>query len=403
MPNTFQTIAQGVGILKQYYQGPIVDQFNNEMPIYRGAEKGKHKWSGLQVQRPLKLKRHTGIGAVSDGGNLPSVGTAEVQQATIAAKFNYLRFGISGPMIKASQGDVGSFVRSAAYLLEEGYKDLKSDVNRQLSWDGTGWLARLSANVVSSNVLTIAGREATEDADKFLDTGMSVDIVTAGGTIVASGLDIVSITGSGLSATVTLSGNVTASSGDYLIRAGSNNNEMQGLLTALDGGTSTIYGINRAVYRQYQGNSLNANGSQLTLDLMQQAYNLGLRRGGAKYSAIYCDFDSLRMYQKLLTADKRYVNTVKGDGGFAEKDKTFLDFNGIPVVADKDCPTRIFFLDDTAIEKYVLAELEFSDETGSMMIAQVAADLFEVRLRLFANLFNAKPAACAVLRNYISP
>ena len=403
MANQFQTIAEGVGILKKYYRGPIVDQFNNDMPIYRGAEKGKYKWSGLQVQRPLKLKRHTGIGAVADGGILPAVGTAKVEQAIIESKFNYLRFGVSGPMIKASQGDVGSFVRSAAYLLEEGYKDLKNDVNRQLSWSGNGWLARLSANVVASNVVPLVGRESVEDADKFLDIGITVDIVTSAGTVVATGVEITAITGSGPTATITLSGNVSASSGDYIIRSGSNGNEMQGLLTALDGATTTIYGVDRSVYRQYQGNVVNANANQLTLDIMQQAYNLGLRRGGAKYSAIYTDFDTLRMYQKLLTADKRFSNTIKGDGGFASKDQFYLDFNGLQIVPDKDCPQRVFFLDETAIEKYVLAEMEFSDETGSMMIAQVAADLFEVRIRFFANLFNAKPSACAVLRNYISP
>lgn len=98
---------------------------NEETPIYRGAEKGKHSWSGYQVVRPLKVRRNQGIGATSDGGTLPAIGRQTPVQAIIAAKFNYLRFGITGPMIKASQNDVGSFVRSAAYELQEGYKDLQ--------------------------------------------------------------------------------------------------------------------------------------------------------------------------------------------------------------------------------------------------------------------------------------
>jgi hypothetical protein len=136
---------------------------------------------------------------------------------------------------------------------------------------------------------------------------------------------------------------------------------------------------------------------------MQQAYNEALRRGGPGLSAIYTDFDSLRMYQKLLTADKRYSNTVQGDGGFASKEKFYLDFNGIPVVPDKDCPPRIFFLPKSTIKKYVLCEMEFADETGSMMIAQSGVDSFEVRVRHFFNLFNEKPNASAVLMDYISP
>ncbi len=55
------------------------------------------------------------------------------------------------------------------------------------------------------------------------------------------------------------------------------------------------------------------------------------------------------------------------------------------------------------MKKYVLAELEWADETGSMMIAQTGADAFEVRLRFFFNLFPEKPNANAVLKSYTSP
>ena len=38
-----------------------------------------------------------------------------------------------------------------------------------------------------------------------------------------------------------------------------------------------------------------------------------------------------------------------------------------------------------------------------MMIAQVGADAFEVRVRHFYNLFNAMASASAVVKNYVSP
>lgn len=405
MSNLFQNIASGLAELKNFYQGPIKDQFSENLPIYRGAEKVKQGWSGYQVIRPLRVRRNQGIGATSDGGTLPNIGRQNVQQAIIAAKFNYLRFGVTGPMIKASASDVGSFVRSAAYELEMGYKDLKSDVNRQLSWDGTGTMALANANTSGSNSLVIKGRESTEAALKFVDVGLVFDIVSSG-TVVASGIEVLSIssgTPTSSTATLVLSAPVTCTAGDKIIRSGSNNNEIQGLLYALDGGTSTIYNIDRSTYIQYQGNVTDLASAQLKLDSLQQSYNEGLRRGASKFDAIYSDFDSLRYYQKLLTADKRYVNTVKGDGGFAEKDTFYLDFNGIPWVADKDCPTRIFFLPTDVIKAYVLAEMEFADETGTMYIAQTSSDSFEVRVRLFMNLFNEMPAGCSVLKTYISP
>lgn len=404
MANQFQDITSGLAELKNYYQGPIKDQFNEDLPIYRGSEKQKQGWSGYQAVRPIRVRRNQGIGATSDGGTLPSIGRQNSQQATVSAKFNYLRFGVTGPMIAASASDVGSFVRSAAYELEMGYNDLKSDVNRQLSWDGTGDLALVNTTAVASVSVVIKGRESTEAALKFVDVGLVFDVVS-GTTIVASGITVNAISGTpnGSTATLTLSAPVTVTAGDVLIRANSNNNEIQGLLYSLDGGTSTIYGIDRSTYISYQGNSQDLASAQLKIDSLQQSYNEGLRRGGAKYDAIYSDFDSLRYYQKLLTADKRYVNTTKGDGGFAAKDQFYLDFNGIAWVPDKDCPTRIFFLGSNVFKMYVLKELEFADETGTMYIAQTSTDSFEVRIRLFANLFNEQPSACAVLKTYTSP
>lgn len=404
MANQFQGISSGLAELKNYYQGPMKDQFSEDIPIWNGAEKEKKGWNGYQVIRPLRVRRNQGIGATSDGGVLPAIGRQTTVQATISSAFNYLRFGVTGPMIKASASDIGSFVRSASYELEMGYKDLKSDVNRQLSWDGSGTMAKANANTSGSSTLVIKGRESTEAALKFVDVGLTFDIVSAG-VVIQSGIQVNSISGTptGTTATLTLSAAVTCSADDTLVRSGSYGYEISGLLYALDGGTSTIYGVNRSTYMSYQGNTLNNGGNQLTLTNLQQLWNAGLQRGGAKYGAVYSDFLSLQYYQKLLTADKRYVNTQKGDGGFSDKDQVYLSWNGIPWVSDKDCPTRIFFLDKNALVNYLLAELEFADETGSMYIAQTSADQFEVRVRLFSNLFNEQPAACGALSNYASP
>lgn len=405
MANQFQSIQSGAAELKNFYQGPLVDQLNEDTPIYRGADKSKLAWSGLQVIRPLKVRRNQGIGATSDGGPLPNIGRQTTIQAQIQAKYNYLRFGITGPMIKASQNDIGSFVRSAAYELQEGYKDLQVDVNRQMSWNGNGTLARTNTNAVASTSIVIKGREDGEEALKFVDIDGAYDIYN-GSTLVQAGVTVTAITSgnaSSTTATLTVTPAVTSAANDVWVRQNSYGQEIQGLLTQLDGLTTTVFNIDRASYISTQGNQVDCSGGQLTLDLMQQAYNEGMRRGAAKYSAIYCDFGSLRMYQKLLTPDKRFNNTVKGDGGFAEKDKFYLDFNGIAMVPDQACPKRIFFLPMDVIEKMVLSEMEFADETGSMYLAQVGTDALESRVRFFANLFNSKASASAVLTNYISP
>jgi hypothetical protein len=411
MANQFQSISSGIGELKNFYQGPMIDDLNETIVMHKFCESKKDGWSGYQVNRPLRVQRNQGIGATSDGGNLPKIGRQGTIQATFQSAFNYLRFGVTGPMIKASVSDVGSFVRSASYELEMGYKDLKNDINRQLGWNGDGTLATVNAAVAGSNVMVIAGRESTAPALQFVDVNLSFDIYTSAGAVVQQGITVNSISSgnpNSATATLVLDQNVNCSATDVLVRAGSFGYEIKGLFYTLDGGTSTIYGVDRATYMAYQGNVTSLASGQLTLNAMQGSWNQGLRRGNvSKYDAIVTDYTTQQYYQKLLTPDKRYVNVIAADGGFGPKggakDKSFLEFNGAPLMIDKDFPTRLAFLPGEVLKNYILAELEFADETGSMMIAQTGSDSFEVRVRYFTQLFNEQPAACAVLTNYISP
>lgn len=410
MANLFQGITSGLAELKNYYQGPIIDLINEEIPVYRAADKVKQGWSGQQVIRPLRTSRNQGVGATSDGGVLPKIGRQTTVQAIISAKYNYLRFGVTGPMIKASQSDIGSFVRSAAYELEMGYKDLKTELSRQLCYDGSGTLAQVNTASSASTTLVIKGRSSNETALKYVDVNGTFDFVNSGGTVYASNVTVLSIstgTASSLTATVILDTPVTTTAGDTIIRTGSQNNEVQGLFYALDGGTTTVYSVARTTNIAYQGNvlDLSLGGNQtLTIDQMQNPFNEGMRRGNAgNFNAAYTDFTSLRWYQKLLTPDKRYANTTEGDGTFGNKGKFYLDFNGIPVVPDKDMPSKFLFIPAEVLVMYELAAMEFADETGSMYIAQSDQDQLEVRVRHFTNLFNEQPAACGVLQGYISP
>ncbi len=410
MANTFQNVTSGLAELKNYYQGPIIDLLNEEVPVYRACEKVKQGWSGQQVIRPLRTSRNQGVSAVSDGGTLPKISRQTTVQAIILAKYNYLRFGITGPMIKASQSDIGSFVRSAQYELEMGYKDLKTEISRQLSWDATGTLATVNTSSVASNSLVIQGRTSPEPALKYIDVGTTFDVVDASQNIIASGITVNAASGTAIAATATLTLDqaiTTTATTNFLIRSGSNNNELQGLLYALDGATGTIYSVNRSTSIAYQGNVTDVTNSAnpvLSIDLLQTPFNEGLRRGNMnKYNAVWTDFTSLRYYQKLLTPDKRYSNTVEADGTFGNKGQFYMDFNGIPVVPDKDMSTTFLFLPAEALKMYELAAMEFADETGSMYIAQSDVDALEVRIRHFVNLFNEQPAACGRLKGYTSP
>jgi hypothetical protein len=408
MANQFSGVVNETGaILQRMYIPGMIDQLNNDMPVMKFVEKTKAGTAGDGTYFALKLARNQGIGAGSDGGAMPNIGRYKVDQAIVSHRFNWLRCGITAGMVAASKTDKASFVRQLDAMVKSGYADLKNELNRQLTWDGTGYLAKLSANAVASNVISVQGREGTtEDGTKFLFPDMVVDIVTSAGVYKATGVTISTVTGT-TTGTIVLDTVVTASSGDYVVRSNSYNTEIQGLTYALDGGTTTIYDVDRSAFPQYQGNLLNLNGGQLTVDALQVAFNAGLRRGGTSngaYTALLMDFDSSRFYSKLLVADRRYAAGAEMDPQLWKGAKAIgVSFNNLPVIPDKDCPQRIFMIPQDVLKLCVLNELEQATESGSGLIPQSDQDSFEMRFRYFANLFNAQPNACAAVYNYISP
>lgn len=414
MANTFSNVPSSVagtfGVLKVYFQGPIIDQLNNEIPLYKIMEEGREKYNGLQVNRPLRLRRNQGVGTTSAGGLLPTIGAQTNDQAIISAKYSYLRFGVTGAMIAASKGDKGSFVDIVEYEMKSGMDDLKNSINRQLFWNGSGQIATVSANAIGSATLTITGRTAQEAALKYLDIGTPIDILSSAGVVKYSGLSVASFSGSqaALTATITLSQAVTVVSTDIIVLGNSYNNDMQGLEYTLDAVTQTsaIYGITRSTYPVFTSNVVDAANAQLSLQPLKQVYNACVQRGGKRPDTMICDYDTERFYERLLVPDRRYPVTaakVPGDGTFSDKAMNYLEYAGCALVPDKDAPQRFYMLRRENWKKYVLNELSFAEESGAALIAQSDTDAYEARLRYFANVFCEKPSNQGLLKGYVSP
>lgn len=406
MANEFSsTISNVLGKLKIYYEDGVRSQFNDEVPFYNAAEKGKSKWNGKQVNVALGLRRNPGIATIADGAPLPSISYQGTDEAQIFAKFAYLRFGITGPMIKASKGAKGAFVDQVSFNMERGMIDLKNDLGRQAFWNGRGDLCSLQSAALATNVITVTGRTPGEPGAKYLDVGTIVDIVSIAGVVKAASVTITAVSSTTTdTASITLNAVVNADAGDILTRPGSFNNETQGIRTLLDNATTTVYGIDRSQYPIFNGYAPDALGT-LSLDLMEQYFLTPEQRSGKTPNALFADYLGYRAYNKLLVADKRYINVdVKGDGTFTKADKTYLSYAGVPVVRDKDCTGRTFiFAQNDGWMKYVLCEMEWADETGSYMIAQTGADAFEVRLRQFFNYFHKQPNSLARLSGWTQP
>jgi len=127
--------------------------------------------------------------------------------------------------------------------------------------------------------------------------------------------------------------------------------QIVGLLDAAGGisDSGTYAGIDRAVYPQWASNIEDAAGAALTRDLMRSMRTSIYKACGAKPDLIVCSPEQHEAYGKTFGPERRYVDNVRMrgrnirlDGGYA-----VLEFDGIPVVEDNDCPADVMLFLNT--------------------------------------------------------
>lgn len=110
---------------------------------------------------------------------------------------------------------------------------------------------------------------------------------------------------------------------------------------------------------------------QTVLDEMEET-------GNGMCSAIFCSYGVQRAYQKLLSSEKRFVNTMTLDGG-----KRVLTYNDMPFIPEKDCPTgHMFFLDESTIGWGDLEDLDWLAKDGSILSRLDDYDAYQATLVL---------------------
>lgn len=136
-----------------------------------------------------------------------------------------------------------------------------------------------------------------------------------------------------------------------------------GLVTTGGGimNTGTYAGIDRAVKTQWQGTVManGAVGRALTFDLMREMRRRIYTASGLKPDLIVTTPDLHEKYGKLFGQQRRYIQEIRLrgmnitlDGGYQ-----MLEFDGIPVLEDVDCPaSRMLFLNTRYVRVLQLAD-----------------------------------------------
>lgn len=189
--------------------------------------------------------------------------------------------------------------------------------------------------------------------------------------------------------------------------------------------TSAYAGLSSGTYSQWAAN-VQANGGAaraLTTDLMRAMRVSIFNASGQRPDLIICDATQQERYGQLLGPARRYVqdvnlrgNSIKLDGGYQS-----LDFDGIPVIADPNCPAgQMLFLNtqhvfvrqlppaampmgisSATVRLHGTAEEQLGQMATSMQarinLLATTGDAYKFQLIVYPQLQVRRPNTCGVI------
>lgn len=354
-----QTLATLTPLLKEVYEGGLVEQLNNDTKAYNRLKtnsKASQKWGGKYVNLPIHVARNSGIGSRNENEALPTAGYQDTREVFIPMKYHYAAVELSGQAIELADKDYQTFASTLNLEVSSIKTDVSKERNRMYFGNGSGARAVASASVSGQTVVV---------ADtKGLDMNGIYDVqVQATSAIRQAGITVTNIDTS--TNTVTFTGTGTGIvSGDIFVRSGSYGREWSGL-GALISNTTVYEQLDPATAPVWKAEVKANAGTVSELMLIRMADRI--YTNGGKTSVIWTTLGVQRAYFSLLTGLKRFVNNTKFEGGFSGVSFESASQGEIPMIPDIDAPAGTAnFVDEKAITVYDNGGYKFMDRTGAM-------------------------------------
>jgi hypothetical protein len=351
-----------------------------------------------QITFAPQYGRSGGVGFRTDDGAMPKQNPRKVKQVTMDVRNIFGHIQLTDKAIKTTRAGAAAF----APVLENELASLKIDcmeaVARSFFGDGTGLLG-ITTGAVASHVITLA---AKSDAINFAE-GMYIDSFTSGAVAHDSCLEVTAVDWD--AGTVTVTGDATTITGDYLYAYGSKDLEFRGLKTYRNTNTS-LYSLTRATYpflKIGEKDQANAEISPLAIWSMIRARE---NKSGHKIDHLLCSDGVIGAYSNVIIATSVLVNTtelVSGVKGPTGMKFPAFDFGGrvLPLVPEKYCaPGELWGMPQKDWACYQAADWDWvSDNGGSVLQGISGFAAFEAKLAKYADWGCLAPQATFRLYN----
>ena len=381
------TMTSADSALKNYYLGVVAQQLNAEInPLLAKIRQSSADVWGKEVRRLAQYGVNGGVGAGTEEGALPAAGGNNYEQFVTTLKNLYGTVEISDKAVRASENSAGAFVDLLTAEMEGLVRSSAFNFGRMLFGDGSGVLCK---------VASVSGNAITADSVQNIVEGMTVDILTEAGAAIdgASARRITQVDREDKTFTVdggTLGTSVKANC--LVCVQGSYNLELTGL-GAIFKDTGTLYGLDRSTrpwlvpYMKAQVGAIGENVLQKTIDALEE-------RAGSRVDFIVCSWGVKRALQNALSASRSQTDMAVLAGGYKA-----MTYNGIPVVADRFCPSGTMYLLNTAdFCLHQLCDWKWLESDDGRVLRQVPGKpLYTATLVKYADLICARPCGQAML------
>ena len=374
--------------------------------------------SGRDAIVPVNIRGSQAIGARGDDQTLPSPQNQTYIETSIPYKYLYGTLRVTHPSIAASKNDEGAWIKVVSSEMEGLMRDLKTDVNRQLFGDGQGVIGVVHATANITN-----GGGGTESFDVYgghsLKSGQIIDVYTnRAGAAKHGSLEVTNTSGNTITVSKVGGGDpdltgtsvlsTALAAGRYLFREGSMGLEMMGLQGIIDAAThaytSTLQGVNRVTYPEFDAN-VKVAGATITATVLDDFILEVEERGESNITCGVTDRTVFRQIAGLMTADRRYTDTMELKGGFKA-----ISWGDIPIFWDRDCPkdveaykannsSSLFFLDENELSRFELEDWNFDDTDGNVLHRNENKASYDATLYYYGNFGCMAPDNQGVIRD----
>lgn len=394
------TIARIGGLLKTVYSDAIVENQNLAAVIRKRFSKAKGvRLGGDHLEVSIRVGgNRAGVGARLSDDALPTPSRQNEKKFQIFDRAYYGVIKVYDKDIENTKEGEQAFINHLDDELTQLPKDILKVMNIDTYMDGTGIITLVNANTVNTNVFVGAvGTTFGKFGTRYLQVGDQIDVWDTTLTILRTPAGGVSVTGLvPATQTVTVSGNLTLTAGDVVVRYNTLNKTYVGLQLATDNSAAVVFqALSRATFPIVQGNVIDAAGQGLSEGLLQQIQsNIETASGefNDMFIAAQTQWDA---YVGLGQALKRYVNTMKLDRGFQE-----LDYNGVPFIKDVDClPAAVFALREEFVQNGVVTALSWMERDGAVLKFVPGFAAYTAVMREYGNYVYPRPNALGRLQN----